>query len=1143
MEGSIQHICVMSVYSLLCGTMTPSNIINMCIQKSFNTIGICDINLTTGIIKYLTECKAHKIKPICSVCVKAKYKDIVGYVYVFFINYSGFRSFTYIFNKQMYDDEQIIFDLNTLLHIQECYIVIGNKHSLLHKAVEHNIHNDFIEYVSQLYKNKLFFSYTNIVLSTEVKLKEILYEYHNSINNINMILSYPVIHEDINSSVHAVLRAIDESITLDKIYRHEYNVYFENEYYFRDAHSLNLLYQKEQNTLAYYNTLHFISDIHMTTDVILTNKLQYTHRVDKDKYKCMKLVYMSISKIVFNISDMSTKIQYYCRLLKELFIYEKMNIYNILYIVHDFIAWAMNNDIPIGPGRGSCVGSLLIYCLNITKVDPVYHNLLFERFLNEYRLGTTDIDIDICKEQRNAVINYIKQKYNKKDDIIKVVHIISFTKSMFKNSIKDFARASRIKMNFQELNKVMKNITTEDELTERLNTFISNIEAACASREKHAVLYHLNNVLQYIFLSSSVHDEINNIPSILTDEHMKKIEYICLTIKDKIDGLKRTILYAKQLSSSIRGTGVHAAGILITDFNLLNRLPLYFGFNAQGDKVITTQFDMNMVSAFDIFKFDLLGLDNLTVIHRVSTMLSTNEKYDIVDLIKNTNGIMNNVYKMIQRGYTRGIFQIDKPHVAKIVNKMNVKHFDDLVAINALNRPGTSDLVKTYIKNRKYWDSYTRKNKDSYLFDIVKHTYGVIMFQEQVMEIAIKVAKYDPKDADIFRSIISKKKEHLVDQQREKFYLNCSQQNIPEHEYVQLFGIIEKFAGYAFNKSHAVAYAYIIVESAYLKYLNAIRFLVCFINNKITNKTKVNTLLSDTLLSLDDVVFYVLPNFAYSNTMFEYKVYGKYYYIFVPISFMNNFGIQFVERLNIFKYKYTDNIYELMLHSFIYGKHLKSLYDFGVFRAYINFSYTRVNTILNNKKKLQKKKLLHNIAFKVTNSEIYVDDIYEIKDIKNYIAKEFAHYNFSFIYANICTIIKHTTLQEYRHMLFVVTNTFESTAIISNMYCPYDNAYVNHKFKICSLIIKRAYDDYECITDTIVNTNNINIQIISDLIVIITTTKLKYFQFLQFFKLQNDTYTYVFSKRTIQVSFLIEIIDKTYIRHISEFIEHKLCPA
>ena len=1140
MDAPIQHICVMSTYSLLCGTMSPCEIVNLGLSKSFNIIGICDINFTTGIVHYLGACKTNKIKPICSVCIKVKYKNIVGHVYVFFVNYDGFTSFSYMFNTcvcKCLDEDDIVFDVEMLSQLQNCYIVVGNVYSILHDAYLHDIHNELISVLHDLCGSNVFFAYTTIPLSVEINLKNVIQQYNNNVCCINMLLSYPVIHASMDSSIHSVLRAIDESLTIGDVYMQNCAMYFENEYYFRDTKQMHELYKSEYNTIAYYNTIYFIDSINMPTDLLLTKQLNYTHKIHNDRQKCLKIVYDSISQLIFTISSIELKQRYYMRLMMELFIYEKMHIYNILYIVYDFIKWAEDNDVPIGPGRGSCVGSLLIYCLHITKVDPVYHGLLFERFLNEYRLGTADVDIDICKEKRNILIDYIKSKYNVGDNVIKVVHIISFTKSMFKSSIKDFARISKTKINFQELNNILTGITTEEELNDRIHSILEMIEVVRTANRKHIILHYLELVLQYLFLPQDLQQNMYNISDYLSEENIKEIEYICFFLKDKIANLQNIVQHAKQLTAAIRGTGVHAAGMLITDFNLKEKLPLYFGFNALGDKLITTQYDMNMIAQFDIFKFDLLGLDNLTIIRSVNYHLASHELYKITDLVYNTNNIMDPVYNMLRNGYTRGIFQIDKPHVAKIIHNMQVHTFDDLVSINALNRPGTSSLIKAYIDNKKHWKRYVQQNKHNRLFEITQYTYGVIMFQEQVMEIAIKVAKYDPKDADIFRAIISKKKESLVEQQREQFYSKCQAQNIEHEECVQLFNFVEKFAGYAFNKSHSVAYAYIMIESAYLKYLNPVRYLVHFINNKITNKTKANTLLVDILMS-GDTVFYILPNFIYKNTLFVYKTYGSFYYVFVPISFINNFGIQYTDKLRIYDKYLCHDLYSLLLNTHTYGTHLKRLYEFNVFRAYINFHYKEVNTIVMNQKKLQKKKLQHNIKFPGT-CNIYTDDSYNIYDIKSYVKQEFTHYNFSFIYANICSIVKQTILAEYKRILFVVTNVFHSCVIISNVYHPYNNSYITRKYKICTLVLKYAYDDYERITDTIINSNNLNLKVISTFIVITTHIKLMYFNFFQFFT-TNNGYHYVVTKTTISISEVLNIIDKQYMRNIKSFIEYRL---
>src|SRR6202045_262673 len=463
------------------------------------------------------------------------------------------------------------------------------------------------------------------------------------------------------------------------------------------------------------------------------------------------------------------------RLSDEIKMILKMRYEGYFLIVWDFMRYARAQGIPVGPGRGSAAGSLVSYALRITDVDPLQYNLIFERFLNPERVSMPDIDIDFCMRRRGEVIDYVTQKYGREN----VSQIITFGTMAAKAAVKDVGRAMDIP--YTEVDRLAKLIPTT-----------LGIELPDALEQSPMLKAAINS-----------------------DQRLKDLMAVAL----RLEGLARH-------------ASTHAAGVVISARPLTDIVPIY---KTNRDE-ITTQYDMNALERIGLLKMDFLGLTTLTVLHDAVKMVEQNRgvKVDIDSL-----GLDDaETYKLFARGDTTAIFQFESHGMRDILRRYQPTRIEDLTALNALYRPGPiqGGMIDDFIK-RKHGTT-----KVSYelpqLKDILEETYGVILYQEQVMQIANCLASFSLGEADILRRAMGKKKKEEMAAQRAKFMAGCANNKIAEKKAERIFNLMEEFAGYGFNKSHSCAYALLAYQTAYLKTHYPVEFMAALLTSETGNADK-----------------------------------------------------------------------------------------------------------------------------------------------------------------------------------------------------------------------------------------------------------------------------------------------------------------
>ena len=474
------------------------------------------------------------------------------------------------------------------------------------------------------------------------------------------------------------------------------------------------------------------------------------------------------------------------RLDRELSVICRMGYPGYFLIVADFMQWARDNDIPVGPGRGSGAGSLVAYVLGITDLDPIDHDLLFERFLNPERVSMPDFDIDFCMEGRDRVIEYVTDRYGKD----RVSQIITYGTMGAKAVIRDVGRVLGRPYGFSD--RIARLIPIEVGITLR------------ASLEQEAELRELYE----------------------TD-----------------DDVRTTIDLAKQLEGLVRNASTHAGGVVIAPSPLTDFMPLY---RAEDDTTAVTQLDKDDVEAIGLVKFDFLGLRTLTIIDRAVRIINAQIRGDAeapIDIRRIPTDDAH-TFQLLQSRRTRAVFQLESRGMQDLIRRLRPDHFDDIVALVALFRPGPlqSGMVDTFIERKHAKDADAIDYLHPDLEPVLASTYGVILYQEQVMQIAQRLAGYSLGEADLLRRAMGKKKPEEMAKQRSIFIKGAMANGVSQNSASHIFDLMEKFAGYGFNKSHSAAYAVLSYQTAWLKAHYPAAFMAAVLSSDMDNTDRLEVL-------------------------------------------------------------------------------------------------------------------------------------------------------------------------------------------------------------------------------------------------------------------------------------------------------------
>ncbi len=790
-ESSVQifnHLKVHSQYSICEGAIKIDELKEFSKDKKIRSLALCDTINLCGALEFAEKISKAGTQPIIGTQINFKINDTMGLLPLFALNENGYKriielsSLSYLENDQISDPH---LDFKNLLNKTEgVAIMSGTVNGLFGKLFDKG---KFTE-ISDLYL-KLKSKYSDrfyIEIQRHGDQNEIAFEKFNLSQSIK--LEVPLIATNevyyLDKSMH---EAHDALICIkNKTYVNEKNrIRYSNQHYLKNHTEMSELFADLPEALENNYNFPFRCNFRpFFSKPILPN-------ISSDKGGNAEEILKKTSldglknkfKKIFNIKENSFTtdkkfLDYKDRLDHELDIIIEMKYASYFLIVSDYIKWAKQNDIPVGPGRGSGAGSLVAWCLSITDVDPIKFNLIFERFLNPDRISMPDFDIDFCEEKRDLVFEYLTKKY--KDS---VAHIITFGKLKARMVIRDVGRVLGLAYGF--VDSISKMIPFDPSRPQNLTE--------CIAGEPR---------LQKL---------INE------DPRVKKLTELSL----KLEGLNRNV-------------ATHAAGVVIADRKLTDVVPLYKD-TATDLLLPSTQFDMYSAENAGLIKFDFLGLKTLTVINNTQKLIKKN---DSSFNIENIDFEDQKVFEMLSSGKTVGLFQIESSGMREALTQMKPNHIEDIIALVALYRPGPMSNIPTYndCKHGRQEPDYLHP----LLEEILKPTYGVIIYQEQVMQIAQKLSGFTAGQADILRRAMGKKKRAELEKQKQSFIAGAVKNGINKEVAASIFLKIEPFAEYGFNKSHAAAYAIISYQTAFLKTYYPKEFIAASMTMDISNQNKLS---------------------------------------------------------------------------------------------------------------------------------------------------------------------------------------------------------------------------------------------------------------------------------------------------------------
>jgi DNA polymerase-3 subunit alpha len=575
-----------------------------------------------------------------------------------------------------------------------------------------------------------------------------------------------------DAEAHDVLLCIQTGKTIDDTSRMRFST---EEFYLKSAEEMAVLFPEQLQALD--NTLAVADACNLEFEFGNTHLPVYEIPADYDDNSYLRKVCMDGAQGRYR-TGLSAEITE--RLDFELNVIKQMGYASYFLIVWDFIRYAHENGILVGPGRGSAAGSLVAYCLGITNIDPLKYNLLFERFLNPERVTMPDIDIDFCYEKREKVIDYVVAKYGGES----VAQIITFGTMAARAAVRDVGRV--LNLPYAEVDRIAKLIPAE------LNISIAD------AMEKTPELQELAK----------------------NDQRIAKLIELSLAV----EGLPRH-------------ASTHAAGVVISRDPLVQYVPL----QKSGDDGMVTQFPMGTLEELGLLKMDFLGLRTLTIMEEATRLikLSTGKDVDISALPLEDEA----TFRLLSQGDTAGVFQLESSGMRSVLRELKPNVFEDIIAVVALYRPGPMEQIPTFIQS-KHGHVPIRYVHPS-LKPILKETYGVMVYQEQIMQVAATMAGFSLGEADLLRRAIGKKKLEVLNEQREKFVKGCTAKDHPAKVAHEIYDLIVKFASYGFNKSHAAAYALIAYQTAYLKANYPTQFMAALLTGVMGTSDKVAAYITD----------------------------------------------------------------------------------------------------------------------------------------------------------------------------------------------------------------------------------------------------------------------------------------------------------
>jgi DNA polymerase III subunit alpha len=786
-DKNFNNIKIHTQYSICEGAIKIDELAAYCKLNKIKSIGLADSYNLCGALEFSEKLSKAGTQPIIGTQINLRAHNIIGKITLYAKSEQGYKNLTKLSSLSYLkknEVEQPSCEIDDLISNNEGLILLtGSYKNFFGNLFYANKIKNFKETIVLLkshFKDRIYFEIQRHNENNEKNFENHLLK-TSKLLKIPLIATQEVFYLNDNMyEAHDALMCIGEKNYVDDKSRFKYS----NQHYFKKNDEILKLYADIPEALENNYNFHLRFNFKpKKSKPILPSIANDQSNSPEDELSRLAKIGLEnrINNFILKKNLNKTKDQikniYEDRLTHEINIINSMDYASYFLIVSDYIKWAKKNFIPVGPGRGSGAGSLVAYCLDITDLDPIEFDLIFERFLNPDRISMPDFDIDFCEEKRDQVFEYLKSKY--KDG---VAHIITFGKLKARMVLRDVGRV--LGLPYGHVDKICKMVPFDPS---RPLTLQESIDREPRFKE-----------------------EIKN------NIKVKKLVDLSL----KLEGLNRNM-------------ATHAAGVVIAGNKLAEQFPLYID-HSSNLILPSTQYDMYSSENAGLVKFDLLGLKTLTVIDKTLKRLKL--KNIVLDISK-INHSDEKVFTLLSTGETTGLFQLESAGMRDAIKQMKPNKLDDIIALVALYRPGPMSNIPVYndCKNGIKEPDYIHP----ILKEILKPTYGIIIYQEQVMQIAQILAGFTAGEADILRRAMGKKKKAELDKQKERFLNGALKNGITKDVANFVFTKIEPFAQYGFNKSHAAAYALIAYQTAYLKTYHKEDFIAATMTTELTNTTKL----------------------------------------------------------------------------------------------------------------------------------------------------------------------------------------------------------------------------------------------------------------------------------------------------------------
>ncbi|MDP8203280.1 MAG: DNA polymerase III subunit alpha [Candidatus Tenebribacter mawsonii] len=770
------HLHNHTQYSLLDGACRTDKMIAKAKEFGMPAVAMTDHGNMFGVIDFVNKAKREGVKPIVGIetyivnhefdDANAK-KDIRHHLVLLAQNLQGYKNLIKLSSKAYLDGFYYKPRINKRLIAQYSEGIICLS-ACLKGEIPHLLLNgdlqqarEVVNFYKNIFPGKFYLEIQDHGIEEEKIVAPLLIELAQETNTPLVVTNDCHYINKKDAEAHDVLLCIQTGKSLSDSNRMKYNT---NQLYFKSEDEMRELFPQQLE--AYENTIKIADQIDLKLDYndFLFPKIdippEYKNSKEYLKFLCYEAAKTRYPEITVKVKE---RVDY------ELSVIDKMGYNEYFLIVKDFCDAARDMDVPVGPGRGSAVGSIVSYLLAITQIEPLKYGLFFERFLNPDRIGMPDIDIDFCAEGRSKIIDYVVEKYGRES----VAQIITFGTLGAKSVIKDVAR-------------------------------VMDLPAATA-----------NEITKLI----------PSTPKISLDKALKQSKEFADKMSEN-DIYASILTYSKVLEGLVRHTGVHAAGVVIGPGNLSDYVPLATSNQKGSESAVLVQYEGKWLDDLKILKMDFLGLRTLTLIKKTVELIKSSQ--DIKIDIDNVDITDTKAFELLSNGQTDGIFQFESGGMKKYLTALQPNKFEDLIAMVALYRPGPMQFIETFI-NRKQG-----KEKISFIHQLtentLRETYGVTVYQEQVMQIAREMGGLSGAEADTLRKAISKKKLKTMEQLKVKFVEGASYNGVKPHVIETIWNNWLEFANYAFNKSHATAYAYIAFQTAFLKAHYPVEFMAALLS-------------------------------------------------------------------------------------------------------------------------------------------------------------------------------------------------------------------------------------------------------------------------------------------------------------------------